>query len=140
VVETIGRAAATVIETVHYQATLTLSCADRICEGSFPAVGGRRRLNITRVTCLMGTTADSTFSVGRIQLHGADSLPLPQYQYLPADHSTPSDAFGFGYHSLNSTVDMQIPARQHIKVMLFLASGTVTAAFCSTSGTLDKLQ
>src|SRR5690349_722747 len=45
--------AATAVSTAYYQATLALTCSGTNCQGDFPAVAAKRRLNLTRVSCLM---------------------------------------------------------------------------------------
>jgi hypothetical protein len=123
--------AATVVETAHYQATLTLNCAAVAqCIGDFPKPGRRRRLNITRMSCYVA--GDVTLVQGLVQLFDADG-PLGVVQFLPADHS------GFGGITINSAVDMQITAQQYIYVSLSLA-GSADFALCTATGTLDVLQ
>jgi hypothetical protein len=136
VAESIGKAAA-IVETVPYQATLNVICADRACTGSLPKVGARRRLNIMRVTCLMGGSTGSTYSTGQIQLIGGDNSPLFQIQFLPLGHSADHEGIDFTFHTVNSAVDMRVSPRQHIKVSLYLGSGTAKTGMCSASGTLD---
>jgi hypothetical protein len=128
-------AAATVVSTAYYQATLSLNCSGTTCQGDFPAVGGRRQLNLTRVSCLMQSATYGVYTAGRIDLRAADGS-TSMVQFLPADHST-----DFGYHSLNRAVDVQVRTRQNARVFLFLASGgQAQAATCTAHGTLDTLQ
>ncbi len=66
VIESVTQAA-TVVETVHYQAALHLTCFGNGCAGDFPRPGAERRLNITRVACqLAGAT-------NMVALHGLNS-------------------------------------------------------------------
>lgn len=128
-------AAATVVSTAYYQATLALTCSGTTCQGDFPAVGGRRQLNLTRVSCLMQSATYGVYTAGRIDLRAADAS-TSMVQFLPADYST-----DFGYHSLNRAVDVQVRARQNARVFLSLASGgQAQAATCTAHGTLDVLQ
>ena len=125
--------AATVVSTVHYQAELGLMCVGGTCSGAFPRPGARRQLNVTRMSCLMGSSG-STFSHGIIELVRADGSHVLS-QYLPGHHSTSA-----GFHPLNRAVDVQVAAKQHIDVFLILATGTATFASCTVIGTLDTLQ
>jgi len=129
--------AATVVSTAHYQVVLSLTCSSSsasgaFCVGYFPAVGGRRRLNLTRVSCYMRSSTYSTYATGKVVLHktdGSSSL----VQYLPADHTTE-----WGHHVINQAVDVQIAARQYVSVALILASGGQTQeATCTAHGTLE---
>jgi hypothetical protein len=125
-------AAATVVSSAYYRATLPLTCSGTTCEGDFPAVGNRRQLNLTRVSCLMQSATYGVYTAGRIDLRAADGS-TSMVQFLPADYST-----NFGYHSLNRAVDVQIPTRQNARVFLSLASGgQAFAATCTAHGTLD---
>ena len=133
--------AATVVSTAHYQVVLPLSCSSGsgdigpFCSGHFPAVAGRRRLNLTRMTCYMRSSTYSTYATGKIVLHAADGSGS-LVQYLPVDHSTE-----WGDHVLNRAVDVQVAARQHVSVALILASGGQTRdAACTAHGTLETLQ
>ncbi len=128
-------AAATVVSTAYYQATLSLNCSGTTCEGDFPAVGGRRQLNLTRVSCLMQSATYGVYTSGRVDLRGSDGS-TSTVQFLPADYST-----DFGYHSLNRAVDVQVRTRQNARVFLSLASGgQAFNATCTAHGTLDVLQ
>ena len=128
-------AAATVVSTAYYQATLTLTCGGTSCMGDFPAVAGKRRLNLTRVSCLMNSATYGVFTAGRVDLRTAGNVSST-VQFLPADYST-----DFGYHSLNRAIDVQVRATQNARVLLFLASGgQATSAVCTAHGTLDVLQ
>jgi len=129
--------AATPISTAHYQVVLSLTCSSSsvsgpFCLGYFPAVGGRRRLNLTRVSCYMRSSTYSTYATGKIVLHktdGSSSL----VQYLAADHTTE-----WGHHVINQAVDVQVAARQYVSVALILASGGQTQeATCTAHGTLE---
>jgi hypothetical protein len=122
------------ISTAHYQAALTLTCnGGQLCRGDFPAVAARRKLNVTRMTCLMRGANYSSYASGKIELQAADgSISLASF--LPADHSTE-----WGYHLLNHAVDVRIAARQRTSVSLFLAHGSGIAydAACTAHGTLE---
>jgi hypothetical protein len=127
---------ATVVSTANYQVALALTCTGNThCEGDLPPVGGRRQLNLTRMSCYMLTSTYSNYALGQIDLRsGNTSLSLAQV--LPADYSTQ-----WGYHSLNRAIDVRIAARQSIRVLLDLASGgQAYAAVCTAHGTLDTLQ
>jgi hypothetical protein len=129
-------AAATVVSTAYYQATLALTCSGTNCQGDFPAVGNRRQLNLTRVSCLMQSATYGVYTVGRIDLRTTTDGSTAMVQFLPADYST-----DFGYHSLNRAVDVQVRTRQNARVFLSLASGgQAQAATCTAHGTLDTIQ
>jgi len=128
-------AAATVVSTAYYQATLVLTCSGMTCQGDFPAVGNRRQLNLTRVSCLMQSATYGVYTAGRIDLRTTDGS-TSMVQFLPADYST-----DFGYHSLNRAVDVQVPTRQNARVFLSLASGgQAQAATCTAHGTIDTVK
>lgn len=139
-VETITPAA-TVVSTAHYQVVLPLSCSSGsgdigpFCSGHFPVVAGRRRLNLTRMSCYMRSATYSTYATGKVVLHAADGSGS-LVQYLPADYTTE-----WGHHVLNRAVDVQVAAKQHISVALILANGGQTLdAACTAHGTLEVLQ
>lgn len=128
-------AAATVVSTAYYRATLVLTCSGTNCQGDFPVVGNRRQLNLTRVSCLMQSATYGVYTAGRIDLRAADGS-TSMVQFLPADYST-----DFGYHSLNRAVDVQVGTKQNARVLLFLASGgQAQAATCTAHGTLDTVK
>lgn len=131
---TVG-AEATVLSSAHYQARLILNCTVFECDGVFPAVATKRRLNLTRMNCIMQSlTGGSVYSIGVVRLEtAANGLVLDEY--LPLGSSSP-----VGAHMLNQEIDMQVVATRHIRVFLRLATGTVVSAFCTASGTLDTLQ
>jgi hypothetical protein len=91
------------------------------------------QLNITRVSCVLLATAGSEFLDGIISLQNA-TADILLGEFLPVDFSSSG-----GRHSLNRAVDLQIAANQHMHVLLDLASGTPTAAFCTATGTLSTL-
>jgi hypothetical protein len=138
-VETITPAA-TVVSTAHYQVVLSLSCSSStvtgpFCSGYFPAVPGRRRLNLTRMSCYLHSATYSTYATGKVVLHAADGLSS-LVSYLPADHSTE-----WGHHVLNRAIDVQVAARGYISVALILASGgQALDGACTAHGTLETLQ
>jgi hypothetical protein len=135
VVETITPATA-VVSTAHYQAELTLICPsdEDFCQGDFPRPGIGRQLNLTRMTCYVQGSPNSTFSIGFVELRqnaGAHVL----YQFLPVGHSAPN-----GFHTLNGALDVRVSAKEYIRVALHLLLGdTLVAASCTASGTLDTL-
>jgi hypothetical protein len=130
VVEMIATEAA-VLSTVHYQAELTLQCGANSCAGNFPRPGAKRRLNITRITCLLQAT--STYDRGWIALRAADGSHR-LYQFLPADFVSPSSSI-----VINRAVDVQIISLQYIRVDLRV-EGDATSGTCTATGTLDTLQ
>jgi hypothetical protein len=126
--------AAAVLSSVHYQAQIVLSCGGILCSGTFPPVAAKRRLNVTRMTCLMQGTAGSTFSFAAVQLRNA-SNGFVLDQLLPSAYSS-SD----GIHTLNQAIDMQVIAGRRVAIALILATGTASAGRCTATGTLDTLQ
>lgn len=128
-------AEATVLSSVHYQARRVLSCGGTLCSGNFPAVGPKRRLNVTRMNCFIQGTAGSTFSIGVVQLKNASNGILLD-EYLPGVYSAPN-----GFHTLNQAIDMEVIATRHITVNLVVSTGdTASAGVCTATGTLDTLQ
>ena len=132
-VETIAAAGVTVISTAHYQATLALTCTSGgVCTGNFPAMGVRRRLNLTRMSCYLRSSTYATYATGKIELEPSNVL----VQHLAADHSTE-----WGHHTINNAIDVQINARQYVSVALSLASGgQAFEATCTAHGTIEVLQ
>ncbi len=126
--------AATVISTVHYQAELSLTCVASSCTGDFPKPGFQKRLNITRMTCILLASSGSAFGTGSMELLSKTNDHL-LVEFLPLDYASPSSE----HYTLNRAVDVQVSANQHIRVALFLPSGTPKNALCSASGTLDSL-
>jgi hypothetical protein len=126
--------AQTVLETVHYQAELALVCNALTCFVDFPKPGAKRRLNVTRMTCILRATLGSSAAGGYIQLRNAN-LTHVLYHWLPTHHSSPD-----GFHTLNRAVDVQVASSQHIRVAVILASGTTADGSCTASGTLERLQ
>jgi hypothetical protein len=129
--------AVTVVSTVHYQAELQLTCTgvDRTasCSGDFPKVRAKHRLNITRMSCFYDASIGSTFSNAGIDLiDSTGALVLEEITPLGFSSSE-------GAHSLNSAVDLQIEAGQHMSVGVVLAVGTPNFAFCTTTGILSTL-
>jgi hypothetical protein len=121
-----------VIATEYYQVELVLTCPGS-CFGSFPKPGNKRRLNITRMSCLITGAPASTYDYGYAELQSASNARVLR-QFLPADHSSPA-----GYHSLNRAVDIRVGSQQHIMVVLNLNSAAGSFA-CTASGTRDTLQ
>jgi hypothetical protein len=126
--------AATVVSTAHYQAQLTLGCANSTCAGDFPAVAAKRRLNITRITCGIVGSAGSTFSIAQALLQNANNITLL------SEFPTAVFSGSNGLHSVNQAIDMQIHTARHLRVVLVLASGTVGNGICTATGTLETLQ
>jgi hypothetical protein len=128
--------AATVVSTANYQATLTLNCnGGTQCAGEFPAVAGRRRLNLNRMSCFMHSSEYAVYASGKIELRAANGSESV-VQFLPTDYST-----DWGYHLLNRAIDVHIASRQQIRVVLLLASGGQTRdATCTAHGVLETLQ
>jgi hypothetical protein len=125
-----------VLSTAHYQASLTLTCTGQSCYGDFPALGGRRRLNLTRITCQLHSAQYAAYASGLIQLRTAGNV-LSLAQFLPADYST-----DWGFHLINSAADVQVPGGHAVNVLLSLApgGGNALSAACTAHGTLDTLQ
>jgi hypothetical protein len=124
--------AAVVLSTVHYQAELPLSCGANVCAGDFPRPGVNRRLNATRVTCLFQGSSDSTYNRGWIELRAlADSHLL--YQFLPVDYQST------GAHVINRAIDVQVGAKQHLRIDLRMGIGDASSGTCSVTGALDTL-
>ena len=63
-----------------------------------------------------------------------DKAPEAAPEAVPEDYSSNA-----GTHVINQAVDMQIPASRHLRIILFLASGTPGSAVCTVAGTLDTL-
>jgi hypothetical protein len=126
--------AAKVLSTVHYQADLTLDCANSYsCGGRFPAPGAHRRLNVTRMSCALTGPVDSKFYFAQLVLRSPSGDKL-LVQQLPGDQSS------FDFHSLNSAIDVQVINAQYLEVNVALVSGPLTFASCNATGTLDTLQ
>lgn len=128
--------AVTVKSSAHYQAALTLTCSAQTCRGEFSAVGNRRRLNLTRVTCHMHSAQYAAYASGKIDLRDAGNISSVA-QFLPAAYST-----DWGFHVINSTVDLEVTTGRQFVVTLFLAPGGGNAldGACTAHGTLDILQ
>ena len=127
--------AATVTATVRYQAQLTLSCSSNACSGSFPVVGDKRRVNVSRMSCIISSVADgSEFRTGQIMVKRSDSSVILN-QWLTGVLSS-SD----GFHTLNQAVDIQVLATQHMEVLLRLAVGSAASAICTATGVTERLQ
>ena len=129
-------AAPTVVSTAHYQAALTLTCSGQSCFGDFPAIGVRRRLNLTRVTCHLHSAQYAAYATGKVQLRTPGNV-VGLAQFLPADYST-----DWGFHLSNSAADVQVPAGYAVNITLSLAPGGGNAldAACTAHGTLETLQ
>jgi hypothetical protein len=125
--------AATITSTVHYQARVVLTCGGPSCSGNFKMPGANRQLNITRISCFVQGPNGSTFQLGDIELFTSTGGFLMQ-ELLPVDFSSSN-----GYHTLNSAVDLQIAATQHMQVNLQLANVTASGGVCTATGTLSTL-
>ena len=135
-IERITPEALAVVATAHYQAALTLTCSAQNCSGDFPAIGNRRRLNVTRVTCHLHSAQYAAYASGKIQLRSPGNV-VTLAQFLPADYST-----DWGFHLINSAIDVQVPGGHGVNVSLSLAPGGGHAldAMCTAHGTLETLQ
>src|SRR5215208_5073655 len=118
--------AATVLSTLHYQAKLTLTCGGALCDGNFPAVAANRRLNLTRITCFVAGSANSTFEFGELAMMKANTFVEALTEYLP-----PAFSASTGTHTINQAVDLQVRATQHAYVGVRLATGTFSAGNCT---------
>jgi hypothetical protein len=129
-------AAATIVATAHYQFPLTLTCGAQDCSGYFPAVTAKRRLNLERVTCHLHSAQYGAYASGKISLRTAGNV-TSTVQFLPADYSTQ-----WGFHLINSAVDVQVVAGLQFGVVLSMAPGSGNAydAACTAHGTLEFLQ
>ena len=129
--------ATTVVSTAHYQAELPLTCSGvdttADCSGDFKKPGANHQLNITRISCFYDATVGSKFSNAGISLIDSTGALVLQ-EVTPLDFSSSE-----GAHSLNSAVDLQIAAGQHLSVDLTLAKGTPNFAFCTATGVLSTL-
>lgn len=131
--------AATVTSTVHYQAQIILTCSSptQICSGNFVPPGQNRQLNVTRVSCVVGTTSGHSILNGLIALYRPNGVLLLQ-EMLSGYFS---DKYGV-YHTFTSAVDLQFVDRQYMSAVLRLdfASGDPTAnGSCTATGTLSTL-
>jgi hypothetical protein len=130
----VGESAA-VLSTAHYQARHTLTCGGTTCLGQFPVPGTKRRLNVSRIYCLLSAaTISATVHAASIELLNTSNTVLLD-EYIQVAYSS-SD----GNHTFNQAVDMQVGSSQHIGVVLQLVSGTASIAVCTLTGTLDTLQ
>jgi hypothetical protein len=134
-IERITPMVATVVSTAKYQTSLTLICSGITCRGEFPAIGNKKRLNLTRVSCFLHSAEYSTYAHGKIDLRTAGNVSSLA-QLLPADYSTQ-----WGYHLLNHATDVTVPATQQFIVQLTVApGGQAYDATCTAHGTLETLQ
>jgi hypothetical protein len=128
--------AATVLQTTHYQAELTLNCSNSYCNGFFPRPGAKRRFNITRMACHLAGPTGSPYWVGWLELRKADNSTLLRH-VLPADYTASGTSRAT---TINQAVDLQVSGNQRIYVILYLTSGSTLSSFCTASGTQDTLQ
>ena len=138
-------APATVVSTVHYQETVFLTCDQnlRTCSGDFSQAAPHHQFNVTRISCLITINAArlSNFHFGLISVFNSRTSQT-MLETLSGDFSTVNTVDGEAYHTLNSAVDMQVTANQHLHIFLQGSPGdnSVTdTGFCAASGTLDKL-
>ena len=115
---------------------MTLTCSGQNCLGDFPAIGAKRRLNLTRVTCHLHSAQYAAYATGKVQLRTPGNV-VRLVQFLPADYST-----DWGFHLINSAADVEVPGGYAVNISLSLAPGGGSAldAACTAHGTLDTLQ
>ena len=125
---------AQVVSTVHYQATASIGCSGTTCAVPFPKPGAGKRLNATRVYCLLQASTNSpNLNYARVELQ--DSLnSLVMAQYVTDVLKSSSGAF-----TLNGAVDFQVGGSQHLSVVINLTGPNADFAFCTISGTLSTL-
>jgi len=125
---------AQVLSTDHYQATASNSCSGSTCAVTFPRPGASKRLSATRVYCLLqASTSTPAFNYARVELQDSfNSLLMGQYV---------NDVFksASGTFTLNSPIDFQVPAGQHLAVVISLTTANADYAFCTISGTISTL-
>jgi hypothetical protein len=123
-----------VLSTVHYQATVGVTCSGTTCFGNFPAPGTKKRLNITRIYCyLQSNNAGSHFGYARAELHDFQNTLLIS-EFLSDIYTSTA-----GTHTLNNAIDLDVTGGQHLAVNLNLASDTGLFGYCTASGTLSTL-
>src|SRR5262249_5636561 len=124
---------ATVVQSVPYQAQLTLNCVSYGCSGEFKKVNLKRRINVTRISCHMKGPSTSTYLYGYVNLVQPDGTPAMQ-QYLPGA-LTPS-----GFLMINQAVEMHIAAGEQLHVLLAVTAPPAELGYSTATGTLDTLQ
>ena len=123
-----------VLSTAHYQAAASIACSGTSCLVVFPKPGTNKRLNATRVYCLLqANTSTPNFNYARVELQ--DSLnSLLMSQYVKDFFKSASGTF-----TLNSAVDFQVAGGQHLAVLISLTAPNADFAFCTISGTISTL-
>lgn len=123
-----------VLSTAHYQATASNSCSGSTCVVTFPKPGAGKRLNATRVYCLLqASTSTPNFNYARVELQDALNTVL-MGQYINDVFKSASGTF-----TLNSPFDFQVAAGQHLAVAISLTAANADFAFCTISGTISTL-
>jgi hypothetical protein len=126
-----------IASTAPYHASLALRCSSgaHFCRGELPAVLSRRRVKLTRVSCVLRGAEYSAYANGKLETRRANTDgSFSLLQFLPADYSTQ-----WGYHVLNAAVDAYINPGHLLSVTLSLAPGSGTAydASCTAHGTTE---
>jgi hypothetical protein len=136
--------AATVLSTAHYQEMLTLTCDQnlRTCSGDFSQPAAHHQFIVTRISCLIRINAArlSNFHFGLISVFDPRTSQT-MVETLSSDFSTINVVGSEAYHTLNSAVDMQVAANQHLHIFLQSSPSDVDtdSGFCAATGTVDKL-
>lgn len=123
-----------VISSAHYQATAGIACTGSTCAVPFPKPGSGKRLNATRVYCLLqASTNTSNLNYARVELQ--DSLnSLVMAQYVTDVFKSATGTFTF-----NGAIDLQVGANQHLSVVINLTTANADFALCTLSGTISTL-
>jgi hypothetical protein len=125
---------AQVLSTAHYQATASNGCSGSACVVTFPRPGAGKRLNATRVYCLLqASTNTPNFNYARVELQDTLNTVL-MAQYINNVFKSASGTF-----TLNNPIDFQVAAGQHLAVAILLTAANADFAFCTISGTLSTL-
>jgi hypothetical protein len=125
---------AVVVSTAHYQATASNNCSGATCVVLFPNPGSGKRLNATRVYCLLqASTSTPNFNYARVELQNSLNSVL-MFQFV-------NDVFksAVGTFTLNSPIDFQVGGGQHLAVSMSLTGPHIDFAFCTISGTISTL-
>ena len=125
---------AQVLSTAHYQATASNSCSGSTCVVTFPKPGPGKRLSATRAYCLLqASTSTPSFNYARVELQ--DPLnAIIMAQYINDVFKSASGTF-----TLNSPIEFQVAAGQHLAVAISLTGPNADFAFCTISGTISTL-
>ena len=123
-----------VLSTAHYQAAASIGCTGSTCAVPFPKPGAGKRLNATRVYCLLqASTNTSTLNYARVELQDSlNSLVMSQYVTDVFKSTT-------GTFTLNGAIDFRVGSNQHLSVVINLTAANADFAFCTISGTIDTL-